>query len=141
MKYFIKSGAIIDALSKAQSEFPILEQDKSGYNYQYLTLPAILNHIRPILAQNGVSIVQGSEVVMIGDMPFVQVETRLLCKDESIENVLNFPLGDAPKGMSEIQYMGSILSYLRRYSLLGMLGVAGAEKEIEDIQQEQIKIK
>jgi hypothetical protein len=138
VKYFIKSGAIIDALSSAQVEFPTLTQDKSGYNYQYLTLPAILNHIRPILAKNGISVVQGSEIVLVDGIPFVQVETRLLYKDESLENVLNFPLGDAPKGMSEIQYMGSIFSYLKRYSLLGMLGIAGAEKEIEDIQTENI---
>lgn len=141
MTYNIHSGEIIDAFAKAQSEFPVLEQNKSGYNYEYLTLDNILNSIRPIMGKHGLAIVQGHEIEIKEDMPFVVVQTTILHKNEKIYSVLSYPLGDAPKGMSEIQYLGSIISYLRRYGLLGMLSVAGAEKEIEDIQTEKIKLK
>jgi hypothetical protein len=136
MRYYIKSGEIIEALSAAQADFPILEQNRDGYNYKYLTLDNILNVCRPILGKKGIAITQGAEIDLVDGMPFVKVETRLLYKDEAIENSMVYPLGDAPKGMSEVQYMGSLQSYLRRYSLLGILGIAGAEKEIEDIQAE-----
>ena len=141
MKQVIKTGEIIDAFAKAQSEFPILTQDKAGYNYEYLTLPNILNVLRPILGKNGIVFTQGSSIKVINEIPFVIVETRIMHKNEFIESELSYPLGDAPKGMSEIQYMGSIQSYLRRYGALGMLGIAGTEKEIEDIQSEKIKLK
>ena len=131
---YLSTGNIIDALSKAQSEFPVLTSDKEGYNYTYLTLANILNTIRPILGKNGLAFVQGCSIKVIDDVPFVEVVTQLMCKDERLESTLSYPLGETPKGMSEIQYMGSIQSYLRRYGALGVLGIAGAEKEIEEIE-------
>ncbi len=136
MKQVIKTGEIISSLAVAQAEFPVLRQDKSGYNYEYLTLPNILNELRPILGRNGLVFTQGNEIKVQGETPFVHVVTRIMHKDEWIESELSYPLGDTPKGMSEIQYIGSIISYLRRYGALSMLGIAGAEKEVEDIQTE-----
>ncbi len=137
----IGKGELTVALSAAQAEFPVLTQDKAGYNYTYLTLPNILNELRPILGKHGIAIVQGSSVKVKDEMPFVSVETRLMHKDEYLSETMEYPLGEAPKGMTEIQYMGSIQSYLRRYGILSMLGIAGQEKEIEDIQSEEIKLK
>ena len=136
IRYNIQSGDIVDAIAKSQSEFPTLNQDKAGYNYNYLTLPNILNELRPILGSHGVMITFGVETRVIDDVPFVVVETMLLHKTENIGCELSYPLGDAPKGMSEIQWMGSVQSYLRRYGALALLGIAGAEKEIEDIQSD-----
>ena len=138
MKMNIKNGEIITQLAQAQSEFPVLKQDKSGYNYTYLTLPNILNELRPILGKNGLVLTQSNEVQLQEGMPFVVVSTLVMHKNEYMETTLSYPLGDAPKGMSEIQYLGSIISYLRRYGALSILGIAGAEKEIEDIQTEMI---
>jgi len=136
MRQVIRDGEIISSLAQAQAEFPELSQDKAGYNYTYLTLPNILNKLRPILGKHGLVFTQGSSVKVSDGMPFVWVETRVMHKNEYIESELSYPLGDTPKGMSEIQYLGSIISYLRRYGALGILGIAGAEKEIEDIQTE-----
>jgi hypothetical protein len=136
MKLNITTGAIIDALAKAQSEFPILTQDKAGYNYTYLTLPNILNELRPILGSNGLVLTQSNKIEVVDGIPFVEVTSLVMYKYEHIESTLSYPLGEAPKGMSEIQYLGSIISYLRRYGVLSILGIAGAEKEIEDIQTE-----
>jgi hypothetical protein len=138
MKMNIKNGEIITQLAQAQSEFPVLKQDKAGYNYTYLTLPNILNELRPILGKNGLVLTQSNEVQLQEGMPFVVVSTLVMHKNEYMETTLSYPLGDAPKGMSEIQYLGSIISYLRRYGALSILGIAGAEKEIEDIQTEMI---
>lgn len=133
---YLSSGEIIEAIAKAQSEFPILTSDKDGYNYTYLTLANILNTIRPILGKHGLAFTQGCSIKIIDELPFVEVVTQIMFKTERIESSLSYPLGDTPKGMSEIQYMGSIQSYLRRYGALCLLGIAGAEKEIEDIQSE-----
>ena len=133
---YIKSGELVTALAKAQSEFPVLEQDRAGYNFKYLTLPNILNELRPVLSKNGLVLTQGSRVDVKEDMPFVVVDTLIMHGEERLETEISYPLGDAPKGMTEIQWMGSIISYLRRYGALGILGIAGAEKEIEDIQSD-----
>lgn len=136
LRFNIQSGEIVDALAKSQSEFPMLNQDKAGYNYNYLTLPNILNELRPVLGKNGIAIVFGVETRVLDEAPFVVVETMILHKNENIGCELAYPLGEAPKGMTEIQWMGSIQSYLRRYGALAVLGIAGSEKEVEDIQTE-----
>ena len=141
MRQVIKDGELITALATAQCEFPVLSQNKSGYNYTYLTLDHILNQLRPILGKQGIVFTQSSSVEMKDEMPFIKVESRVMHKAEYIESDLVYPLGDAPKGMSQIQYMGSIISYLRRYGAISILGIAGSEKEIEDIQTESIKLK
>lgn len=141
MRQVIKSGELVAALAQAQLEFPVLEQNKNGYNYTYLTLDNILNQTRPILGKNGLVFTQSASIEIKDEMPMVKVESRIMHKDEYIESDLVYPLGDAPKGMSQIQYMGSIISYLRRYGAISILGIAGSEKEIEDIQTEQIKLK
>ena len=136
MKRNIVTGEFTESFAKAQSEFNKLIQDKSGYNYTYLTLPNILNELRPILGRNGLAFTQSSELEVIMENPFCVVTTVIMHKSEYIETTIKYPLGDAPKGMTEIQYMGSIFSYLRRYAALGILGIAGTEKEIEDIQMD-----
>lgn len=145
MNLSIQSGELITALAQAQSEFPVLNQDKAGYNYSYLTLANILNELRPILGKNGVVFTQGSKLDVRDGMPFVVVDSLLMHKAEWMSTEIAYPLGDIPKGMTEIQWVGSIISYLRRYGALGILGIAGAEKEIEDIQSdikaENIKLK
>ncbi len=140
MKQVIKDGEIITAFAQAQAEFPDLIQDKAGYNYTYLTLANILNTLRPILGRNGVVFTQGSEIQVQDEIPFVVVESQIRYKTESISTTLSYPLGEAPKGMTEIQYLGSVSSYLRRYGALSILGIAGAEKEIEDIQAGTMKL-
>jgi len=141
MRQVINSGEIITAFATAQAEFPTLSQDKSGYNYTYLTLPNILNNLRPILGKHGIVFTQGNVIVVHDGVPFVEVETRIMHKNEYLESTLSYPLGDAPKGMSDIQWMGSLVSYLRRYGALSMLGIAGAEKEVEDLQTEKMNLK
>jgi len=40
---------------------------------------------------------------------------------------------------SELNMMGSTISYLRRYALQSLLGIAGADKDVEEIQSENLE--
>ena len=134
------AGKVAVALSKAQMEFGVFTMNREGYNYKYLDLAGILEKVYPILGKYNLAIVQGASLEVRGDTPYVIVTTRLMCEDEWIEDVLDFPMIEPTKKTdTDIMMLGSTISYLRRYAIQSMLGIAGSDKQIEDIQKEGIE--
>ncbi len=136
------TGKLSKALSAAQAKFPKFENNRDGYSFSYLTLAGILEVVLPILGSEGISLVQKPSVRIEGDLPWCVVETVLSCEEDVITNVLDFPMMSARKGLTEeIMLFGSTVSYLRRYAVMSMLGIAGADKTPEDLQAEAINKK
>lgn len=136
MKRYIKDGEIFVALAKSQAEFPKFEKSKQAYNYKYLDLESILSQALPILGRNGLAVTQEHRTVIQNEVPSVLVNSQLCCKDEYIEHSIVFPLGAPSKGSTEIMQFGSVATYLRRYALAAMLGIAGGDKDIEQLNDE-----
>lgn len=113
----IKELAI--ALNKAQAEFSPAPENAQSNRNKYADLGSIIETVKPILAKHGLSISQLVE----GNANEVGI-TNLLMHDsgEWLESYISMPIGDA-KGNSPAQAAGSIISYLRRYSLAAALGV------------------
>jgi hypothetical protein len=109
------------ALADANLHLSNPSKDGKGNYGTYLTLGALLDHVRKQLAEHGLSIVQ--DVVLEGDR--VQVVTQLLhCSGQSIVfGPLSGPAG------ANIQQLGSAITYLRRYSLTAVLGIAGDDDD------------
>ena len=127
------------ALSKAHKDLKLFQVDKSGYNFKYLTLSKIYETILPVLSQNGLSINSSPIVFTRGDVPWVKVETTLFCGNEFITNELSFPLIEVSKKTdTEIMMLGSTISYLTRYNVQSLLSIAGTDKDVEDLQKENI---
>ena len=113
----IKELAI--ALNKAQAEFsPAPENSQSNRN-KYADLGSIIETVKPILAKHGLSMSQLVE----GNGNEVGITNLLMhVSGEWLESYISMSIGDA-KGNSPAQAAGSIISYLRRYSLAAVLGV------------------
>ena len=133
------TGKVSDALAKLQAEMGVFVVDKDGYNYKYLTLAKMLEVILPIAGKNGLSIAQFPSIEVIADQPWVKIVTRLGCEDEWIESEFSFPMIEPSKKTdTDIMSMGSTISYLRRFALQSILGIAGADKDPEQAQKESI---
>lgn len=116
------------ALAKAQAEFkdPLknrtadIKSAAANYKYSYADLPAVYEAVRPALAKNGLAIVH--DVAM--DNGRVFVSTRLLhSSGEAIGNTLSWPAG------GRIQELGSSITFLKRYTLCALVGVAADEDD------------
>lgn len=112
------------ALAKAQSEMENLE--KSGKNpafkneggaRPYSTLSNVLDEVRPKLSKHGIAILQ---VPVNGEDGAVGVVTRLI---HSSGQWMEGSLYVKPAQFTA-QGVGSVLTYLRRYTLMSMAGVA-----------------
>lgn len=113
------------ALSKAQAEMPAIKFDSKNpfLKNDYASLGAIIAGARPVIAKHGLSVSQ----LTFGEEGVAGVETVLMhTSGEWISSSISMPIGEE-KGKSSAQVAGSIVTYLRRYSLASILGIYSDE--------------
>lgn len=115
---------IAKALAKFQSEVsdPNRTKENAFLKSKYVTLDSLLQAVRPVLANNGLSFLQ----VPFTGADVVSVTTMLL--HESGEWLESDPL-TLPLMKKDPQGVGSVVTYARRYSLSSILGVAWDEDD------------
>jgi hypothetical protein len=114
-----------EAISKAQAEFKAVAFDATNpfLKNKYASLGACIESTKAVLAKHGLSVTQQPT----GDGSKIGVVTTLRhASGESVTSEIALPLSDE-KGKSQAQLAGSIITYLRRYSLAGVLGLYADE--------------
>jgi ERF superfamily len=120
-------GALAAALAKAQSAFPTIPRDKTvtvqtktggSYKFSYAPLDTILAAVRAPLAANDLAVTQ----LLDGD----GLVTMLLHKSgAALTGRVRLPRSDN----DNVQALGSAITYLRRYSIQAVLGIAAEEDD------------
>ena len=113
------------ALAQAQAEMPAVQFNATNpfLKNKYADLGAIISTSKPILGKNGLSVSQ----LVSTDNGNVGVTTVLMHNSgEWLESTAWLSLGEE-KGKSQAQVAGSIITYLRRYSLASILGMYADE--------------
>ena len=115
---------IAKALAKFQSEVsdPNRTKENAFLKSKYVTLDSLLQTVRPVLANNGLSFLQ----VPFTGADVVSVTTMLL--HESGEWLESDPF-TLPLMKKDPQGVGGVVTYARRYSLSSILGVAWDEDD------------
>lgn len=125
-------GPLNAALAKAQAAFPAISRDKEvtvktksgdSYKFKYAPLDKILSDTRQPLATNGLAITQLIDSDPDG-LPYLI--TRLLHESGvSIEGRTPIPHANG----ETVQAFGSAITYLRRYAIQALLGIAAEEDD------------
>ncbi len=122
---------LAEALSLFLGEVQDAHRNQKAHNYDYADLSQILDICRPLLCKYKLSVAQlpvpcGSE--------FVLLQTKLMhISGQWIESEMGMPV-EGGKGMSRAQQMGSILTYLRRYTLAAMLGLTQTDNDASIVE-------
>ncbi len=131
-----KFSQIFTALAKAQSEMEVASYDKTNPHFKnkYASLESIIAATRPALTKNGLCVIQ-----KMGVMGANMVLTTILAHSsgEHIESVMLI----LPNG-SEIQKLGSYLTYCKRYSYVALVGCTSGDEDDdgeEDRKSAEIK--
>ncbi len=114
------------ALVKAQAEMPAAKFNATNpfFKSKYADLGSVIETARPVLAKHGLAILQ--PVVSSGNGR-IGIRTMVIHESgEFISSDVYIPVLDE-KGKSLVQSAGSIISYLRRYSLSSTLGIYADE--------------
>lgn len=120
---------IASALAKAWSEIEnpkhnttVKVKMKSGgtYTFDYTDLGGIFDEAKRVFKENGLSVIQNAFTSVVEGKNLVSVETMIL--HSSGEYVKSEPLQMIAN--PSIQDMGGQITYMKRYSLSAMLGIA-----------------
>lgn len=122
-----KVSKLVAALAKAQGEIKEIAKNKkvtvtprtggSSYDFRYATLSSIIDAIREPLSKNGIVYTQTLEFDIKNNIHYLT--TALLHDEEYISSISPLLLRD----MSNQQF-GSALTYMKRYALAAILGIA-----------------
>lgn len=130
-------AALATALAKVQSELPTLERDKTvtvetkkgdPYSYSYVTLARLSAAILPLLAKHGLS---------FAVMPGTGADGKMAVLYRLMHESGEYLAGEFPvSGEGGIQMIGGRISYIRRYCLAAVVGVAADEDDESNLADE-----
>lgn len=115
------------ALSKAQGEMEScgLESDNPFFKSKYAKLPAIIKASRPALIKHGLCVTQD-----ISSNEKGQIVVRTILAHSSGQFIPS-EISYTP-AKTDIQSLGSVITYLRRYSYAAVVGVIITDDEDDD---------
>lgn len=119
-------GKLCKALSQAQGEMKLAPEVKKAHHGNYADLGSVIKTARSPLAKYGLSIIQRIVVDSQGGHALL---TRLCHESgEWIESRMRLT-----PAKTDIQSMGSYITYVRRYCLCSVIGIAGGDDDDDGI--------
>lgn len=119
-------GKLAEALAKAQSEIQHAHKDKDNpfFKSSYADLASVWDACREPLSKNGLSVVQALEMT---EKHLILNSTLMHISGEWISSLVPIvPVKPDPQGY------GSAITYMRRFTLAALVGVAPSEKPTPD---------
>lgn len=114
-----------DAVASAKAEIPPIVRNKKGHNSKmYVDFSAIARIVDPIITKHGLSYRFTTE-----QTDRINVTCVLSHRAGHFEKTTIAGPADTSGNKNAIQAIGSTLSYLQRYSLVQMLGLAAADDD------------
>lgn len=111
---------IVEAIAQFQVDCPLISESETvqakTHSYKYAPLGTILKTVKPVLVQNGLTLVQYL------DAGGLVTELHFVASDEKIGG--NYPLPNIElQGMNKAQAAGGVITYFRRYAIVTILGL------------------
>lgn len=139
MKTTEKTSKLNAALAKAQADVKTATKDSDNPFLQstYADLASVYGACREALTSNNIAVHQCPETRWSGEadpMAVIVLTTRLAHEDEWIESVLEMRPSKQVKQQGwqysdDPQSIGSCITYMRRYALASMVGVASEDDD------------
>lgn len=135
------ASRFIEAKSRFLSALPIIKKlkmakitPKNGgpaYVYWYAGLEDIVETIKPYLEPNGLAFKWREEITPFENTAKVTVTCTLTHRDGHSDECQMSGMLDQSGGKNPIQMLASTSTYLRRYTLTGVAGIATADQDID----------
>lgn len=112
---------LVASLARAQAVMPPIPKNHENKHFgsKYADIADVLAVVRPVLAAEGIAIMQATRITEQG----TELVTALLKGIERLESVLPLQMDQ------KAQDLGSRMSYLRRYSICALVGVAAEDDD------------
>lgn len=117
-------GGINEKLVKIQHELKAPKDQHNNFGgYSYRSLENILESVKPLLAEAGLSIILSDDIAEVGGRVYVKATATISDGAESISNTAYAREDESKKGMSDPQITGACSSYARKYAVQGIFAI------------------
>jgi len=134
----VKSASVYAALAVFQQDCPAIKKESKAeagdgkWSYKYGSLPHIIEEIKPHLKKAG--LVFSQPIVTREGVEYILTNVVHVDSAEMIDSKIELPKEEF-KGMNVVQSKGAIITYMRRYALMSILGLV-TEDDDTDAQGE-----
>ena len=114
---------IYEKLIKVQNELKAPKNQRNNFGgYNYRSCEDILEAVKPILKENGLTLFITDDIVNVGDRYYIVAIATLVDIEtgEKITTQANARESEIKKGMDDSQITGTASSYARKYCLNGL---------------------
>ena len=118
---------IYEKLNQVQAQ---LKAPKGQYNsfggFKYRSLEDIVEGVKPLLTQHGLSLTLSDTVKLIGDRFYIEATATLVNVEQLDQRIITTALAreaQEKKGMDSSQITGATSSYARKYCLNGLFSI------------------
>ena len=118
----------MNTLSKLQAALKVPKNRLNSFSkFKYRNLEDIMEGVKPLLVEHGLTLTLTDDLVQIGDRYYIKATARI--SDGKTEQVTTAFAREPEikKGMDEPQITGTASSYARKYALAGLLLLDDAE--------------
>ena len=135
-----KELSIHDKLVKIQSELRVPKNNYNKFsNFYYRSAEDIQEALKPLLAENGLTLLLSDEVVLVGTRYYIKATASLTDGKETVETEAYAREEEVKKGMDGSQISGSSSSYSRKYALNGMFLIDDTKDADTRDNKEEVK--
>ena len=126
-------------LVKIQHDLKAPKDQRNNFGgYSYRSLENILESVKPLLAEAGLSIILSDDIVGVGGKAYVKATATISDGKESISNTAFAREDENRKGMSDPQITGACSSYARKYAVQGIFAIDDSkDPDTESYQRRQ----
>ncbi len=130
------------AFAKAQAGILHAHANSDGGGFKYADLSNVLSVLRKPFVENDLGVVQMPHGEKVEGVETQYLTTIITHKSgQYIQATMPMPFVTGADGMAVIQQLGSAITYLRRYMLSAMAGVAQVDDENELIPDIELAVK
>lgn len=143
MNFSEQHDLVTAALLKVQAQVePVLKDAQNPHlKNRYATLGAITEYLRPMLAAEGLFLMQGMEPPAIAGSTVVGMVTRIThASGQWVESRVYSPMADASGKPANVQIAGSIITYLRRYGLSAIFALTTEDDDGQAAMRQSAKM-
>lgn len=98
-------------------------QVNSFGHYNYRSCEDILEAVKPLLHEAGLTLTLSDDVIAVGNRVYVKATATVTDGAESISNTAFAREAESKKGMDDSQVTGTASSYARKYALNGLFAI------------------
>lgn len=112
------------AMVKIALELQNVQKSKKGYGYNYAPLDAVIEMLRAVLPKNGIWF---SQFPTTAEGKYSLITRVFHESGEFIEEAVEMPETELSGKANDTQKMGASITYMRRYALTAIFGIAADE--------------